>query len=70
MLFGYIICCSLFEDVIFVHWTGLMQPVQHTENGADNLYVDGGVLLNYPIECFDGEYFLNYPIECFNSTIQ
>ncbi|XP_048777511.2 uncharacterized protein LOC125681450 isoform X2 [Ostrea edulis] len=33
---------------------GLMQPIKHTEFDVENIYVDGGVLFNYPIECFDG----------------
>ncbi|XP_048777035.1 uncharacterized protein LOC125681139 isoform X2 [Ostrea edulis] len=33
---------------------GLMQPVHYTTSGTDNIYVDGGLLANYPIACFDG----------------
>ncbi|XP_062569916.1 uncharacterized protein LOC134231985 [Saccostrea cucullata] len=33
---------------------GLMQPVQYVISGQKNLYIDGGVLVNYPISCFDG----------------
>ncbi|XP_048777040.2 uncharacterized protein LOC125681141 [Ostrea edulis] len=33
---------------------GLMQPVHYTTSGTDNIYVDGGLLANYPITCFDG----------------
>lgn len=39
-----------------VNLPGLMQPIKHTEFDVENIYVDGGVLFNYPIECFDGEY--------------
>lgn len=35
---------------------GMFQPVeyQRSEGGNKNYYVDGGVLCNYPIHCFDG----------------
>ncbi|XP_061169581.1 uncharacterized protein LOC133178946 [Saccostrea echinata] len=33
---------------------GIMQPIKHTDFGVESMYVDGGVLINYPIECFDG----------------
>ncbi|XP_061169580.1 uncharacterized protein LOC133178945 [Saccostrea echinata] len=33
---------------------GIMQPIKHTDFGVESMYVDGGVLINYPIECYDG----------------
>ncbi|XP_052682469.1 uncharacterized protein LOC128163052 [Crassostrea angulata] len=33
---------------------GLFQATHYTYNGETNTYVDGGVLCNYPIHCFDG----------------
>ncbi|XP_048773630.2 uncharacterized protein LOC125678888 [Ostrea edulis] len=33
---------------------GLMQPVHFKKYGHENVYVDGGLLANYPITCFDG----------------
>lgn len=37
----------------------LFQPVPLKRLGENNLYVDGGVLCNYPIHCFDGHWVLN-----------
>lgn len=31
-----------------------MQPVHFKKYGHGNVYVDGGLLANYPITCFDG----------------
>ncbi|XP_065929686.1 uncharacterized protein [Magallana gigas] len=33
---------------------GLFQPTHYTCNGETNAYVDGGLICNYPIHCFDG----------------
>ncbi|XP_061170094.1 uncharacterized protein LOC133179329 [Saccostrea echinata] len=33
---------------------GLMQPVHYSISGQKSLYMDGGILANYPISCFDG----------------
>lgn len=33
---------------------GMFQATNYTENGETNTYVDGGVLCNFPIHCFDG----------------
>ncbi|XP_048777041.2 uncharacterized protein LOC125681142 isoform X2 [Ostrea edulis] len=33
---------------------GMMQPVGYTTCGQESIYVDGGMLANYPITCFDG----------------
>lgn len=33
---------------------GLFQATHYTYNGETNTYVDGGVICNYPIHCFDG----------------
>lgn len=34
---------------------GLFQAPNYKSYGETNLYVDGGVLCNYPIHCFDGQ---------------
>ncbi|XP_071136382.1 uncharacterized protein [Mytilus edulis] len=33
---------------------GMFQATNYTENGETNTYVDGGVLCNFPIHCYDG----------------
>lgn len=33
---------------------GMFQATNYTDNGETNTYVDGGVLCNYPIHCYDG----------------
>uniref|UniRef100_A0A8W8MC69 PNPLA domain-containing protein n=1 Tax=Magallana gigas TaxID=29159 RepID=A0A8W8MC69_MAGGI len=33
---------------------GLVQPTHYTCNGETNTYVDGGLICNYPIHCYDG----------------
>ncbi|XP_065930254.1 uncharacterized protein [Magallana gigas] len=33
---------------------GLFQPTHYTYNGETNAYVDGGLICNYPIHCYDG----------------
>lgn len=35
---------------------GLFTPVRHTMFGKESLYIDGGLVCNYPIHCFDGWY--------------
>lgn len=34
---------------------GLFQPTHYTYNGETNAYVDGGLICNYPIHCYDGK---------------
>lgn len=34
-----------------------MQPVKIRRNGMESIYADGGVLVNYPISCFDGNIY-------------
>ena len=36
--------------------TGLFQPIKYDQHGEVNTYVDGGVLCNYPIHCYDGKW--------------
>lgn len=33
---------------------GMFQATKYTDKGETNTYVDGGVLCNYPIHCYDG----------------
>ena len=35
---------------------GIFQPVKYQEYSSRDRYVDGGLLCNYPIDCFDGMY--------------
>ena len=37
---------------------GLFQATQYETHGQENTYVDGGVLCNYPIHCYDGKSLL------------
>lgn len=34
--------------------TGLFMALRHSYHGEKDVFVDGGVLCNYPIHCFDG----------------
>nr|XP_034309105.1 uncharacterized protein LOC105339290 [Crassostrea gigas] len=33
---------------------GMFQATKYTQNGETNTYVDGGLICNYPLHCFDG----------------
>lgn len=34
----------------------MFSALRYDHYGQKDVYVDGGVLCNYPIHCFDGEY--------------
>ena len=37
------------------YFAGVFQVVRETFNGQEDVYVDGGLLCNYPIHAFDGK---------------
>ena len=47
---------------------GVFQSVRHRVHETTDLFVDGGLLCNYPIHAFDGKFVLlcNYPIHSFD----
>ncbi|XP_033762792.1 uncharacterized protein LOC117344229 isoform X2 [Pecten maximus] len=49
---------------------GMFQATQYTVNGETNLYVDGGVLCNYPVHCFDGWWLSMKPGDSFLQKLQ
>lgn len=49
---------------------GMFQATNYTENGETNTYVDGGVLCNYPIHCFDGWWLSMRPGDSFIERLQ
>lgn len=38
-----------------VTFLGMFQATKYTQNGETNTYVDGGLICNYPLHCFDGK---------------
>ena len=38
-----------------LHFSGVFQSVKYKVNENTDVYVDGGLLCNYPIHAFDGE---------------
>ncbi|CAH1795631.1 unnamed protein product [Owenia fusiformis] len=44
---------------------GMVQPVILERHGIKHCYIDGGVLCNYPIHCFDGWYLSMDPKDSF-----
>ncbi|CAH1791882.1 unnamed protein product [Owenia fusiformis] len=44
---------------------GFVQPKVVEKNGLNHCYIDGGVLCNYPIHCFDGWYLSMDPKDSF-----
>ncbi|PVD30272.1 hypothetical protein C0Q70_09536 [Pomacea canaliculata] len=49
---------------------GLFQPVKYTIQGRTNVYVDGGLLCNYPIHSYDGWYLSMKPEDSFLHRLQ
>lgn len=39
----------------FLFFEGVFQCVREMNNDYEDVYVDGGLLCNYPIHAFDGE---------------
>ena len=35
--------------------SAVMQPVTFNRDGVDEVLVDGGLVFNFPVHCFDGE---------------
>ncbi|XP_060069581.1 uncharacterized protein LOC132549645 isoform X2 [Ylistrum balloti] len=49
---------------------GMFKATPYTVNGETNLYVDGGVLCNYPVHCFDGWWLSMKPGDSFLQKLQ
>ncbi|XP_005094079.1 uncharacterized protein LOC101851335 [Aplysia californica] len=49
---------------------GMFQAVKHTVYGQTDVFVDGGVLCNYPIHCFDGWWLSTEPEDSFLEKLQ
>ncbi|XP_055866055.1 uncharacterized protein LOC106061303 [Biomphalaria glabrata] len=49
---------------------GLFRAVKHTLYGHTDIFVDGGVLCNYPIHCFDGWWLSMEPEDNFLERLQ
>ena len=51
--------CILSSILFHPFYTGVFCPVQvtHPVNKTHDYFVDGGMLCNYPIHCFDGKVF-------------
>ncbi|KAK6167414.1 hypothetical protein SNE40_021448 [Patella caerulea] len=49
---------------------GMFSATKFTSYGQTNVYVDGGVLCNYPIHCFDGWYLSMEPGNSFIEKLQ
>ncbi|KAH9492780.1 hypothetical protein Btru_026294 [Bulinus truncatus] len=49
---------------------GLFRAVKHTLHGHTDIFVDGGVLCNYPIHCFDGWWLSMEPEDNFLERLQ
>ena len=41
---------------VFFFFSGVFQCVREMNNDYEDVYVDGGLLCNYPIHAFDGMY--------------
>ncbi|XP_070184563.1 uncharacterized protein [Littorina saxatilis] len=49
---------------------GLFSAMKYKHHGTEDVYVDGGVLCNYPIHCFDGWYLSMKPEDSFMRRLQ
>jgi len=48
------LCYIILETVYF---TGVLEPISlENVTGSTDLYIDGGVICNYPVYVFDGSY--------------
>lgn len=52
----YFIYFVMLKFCIINLYLGMTQPVHYTKSGCKCVYVDGGLLVNYPISCFDGKW--------------
>lgn len=51
-------CFEFSLRVFFIdEYTGFFRPVIYQQNGVDCYMVDGGLVSNYPVHCFDGKLF-------------
>ncbi|GAB1597832.1 uncharacterized protein LOC115232612 [Argonauta hians] len=44
-----------------ISFPGLSQPVKYCLDGQESYYLDGGIICNYPINCFDGWWLSTRP---------
>lgn len=44
--------------ILIVLFSGVFQCVREMNNDYEDVYVDGGLLCNYPIHAFDGMYLI------------
>lgn len=60
------------REAIFLSMSipGIFRPRSCKINGVENVYVDGGVLCNYPIHCFDGWWLSMNPDDSFLKKLQ
>ncbi|KAK7494691.1 hypothetical protein BaRGS_00014089 [Batillaria attramentaria] len=49
---------------------GLFRATKYTDHGQTDVFVDGGVLCNYPIHCFDGWWLSMKPEDSFLRRLQ
>ncbi|PVD30055.1 hypothetical protein C0Q70_09316 [Pomacea canaliculata] len=49
---------------------GLFMALRHSYHGEKDIFVDGGVLCNYPIHCFDGWWLSMDPADSFLKRLQ
>ena len=54
---------------MYVSIQGVYQVVRETLNDQEDVYVDGGLLCNYPIHAFDGKRYFAYSILSLNKII-
>lgn len=45
---------SIGYNIIYVFLV-MFQATKYTQHGETNTYVDGGLICNYPVHCFDGK---------------
>ena len=58
-----------FNFHMYVSIQGVYQVVRETLNDQEDVYVDGGLLCNYPIHAFDGKRYFAYSILSLNKII-
>ena len=59
---------ALFKQSIVIVTSGVFQPVKYKMYNHIDYYVDGALLCNYPIRCFDGKK-LNTGSVCYTTVV-
>jgi predicted acylesterase/phospholipase RssA len=49
-------------SLLLFYLSGVFQCVRQINNDCEDVYVDGGLLCNYPIHAFDGKYSIQFII--------